>query len=99
MEDRLHAHTTASRLTDFIFESAIETWGYGKIIRLHQEPASNQSASCVITDDEGPPPFKFDLTIQSLSLSLVDQFPQELLVLTLDNLGVEVHTGLGILIG
>lgn len=98
MEDRLHAHTTDSRLSSFIFESAIETWGYGKIIRIHQKPTSSENTSCALTDDEGPSPFKFDLVIQSLSISLVDQCPQELLLLTLDDLGVEVNTGIGTLI-
>lgn len=77
------------------FNSAVQTWGSGMVLRVLQDSVNDEQSSSFAPDHESPSAFKFNIKIAALSVSLVDQTPEELLLLSIDGVNLEVCTGMG----
>ncbi|GMH39652.1 hypothetical protein BSKO_07550 [Bryopsis sp. KO-2023] len=79
------------------FGSAVGCWGQGRVIRIHPEDTSkDRRGSIGVADgDVASKAFGLNLSFSSISLSLVDQHPQELLLLTVEGLEADMMMGVG----
>lgn len=77
------------------FDSAVQIWGRGQVVRVVEHSPSDEQPSSLTMGNESTSAFRLNARIESLSVSLVDQIPEELLLLSIDDVILEVCTGMG----